>query len=49
MCMYIKCSYLYKPVPMSELGFWLRRLASGLRPSRYLSAEDAYQMYIRFI
>ena len=31
---------------MSELGFWLRHLASGLRPSLYqMSYTDAYQMY----
>ena len=23
----------YKPFPVSELGFWLRHVASGLRPS----------------
>ena len=42
--MYIRCisklCYLYKPVPMSELGFWLRHLASGLRPSRSSSVES---------
>ena len=42
--MYIRCisklCYLYKPVPMSELGFGLRHLASGLRPSRNNSVES---------
>ena len=39
-------SYLYKPVPMSELGYWLRHLASGLRPSR-ISA--VYEMYVKYL
>ena len=42
--MYITCSYLYKPVLMSELGYWLRHLASGLRPSR---RSDVYEMYVK--
>ena len=36
----------YKPVLMSELGYWLRHLASGLRPSR-ISA--VYEMYVKYL
>ena len=41
--------YVYMYIRMSQLGYWLCHIASVLRPSRYLSAEDAYQMYIRCI
>ena len=51
--MYMRCKgfidcidLLYKLVPMSELGYWLRHLASGLRPSR-ISA--VYEMYVKHL
>ena len=51
--MYIRCisklCYLYKPVPMSELGFWLRHLASGLRPSRNNSVESNRKLTLNFL
>ena len=37
----IECIYhIYKTVPTSELGYWLRHLASGLRPSQSDSVES---------
>ena len=37
----IKCIYhIYKAVPTSELGYWLRHHASGLRPSQSDSVES---------
>ena len=37
----IECIYhIYKTVPTSELGYWLRHLASGLRPSQSGSVES---------
>ena len=44
--MYKPEATFYKPIPASELGFWLRYLASGLRPSVY---KMFIKMHIRCI
>ena len=53
----IECIYhIYKTVPTSELGYWLRHLASGLRPSQSDSVEsdrkltlNLFETYFRWL